>query len=159
MAQQERTPRERETLIFSSPEAAQEFTQEVQEQLRQSEQAGIHRKRAVVATAVTKEFEKEGEAAEVVRHPWEHTTTEHAEAQRLVDIAFAKDLPAALRAARQSQHYPRILDLFHDVLTGEMYGLLHEHKLNRQPLAWFLLAVACVVLGTLLLLVFALSFL
>lgn len=129
----ERTAHERETLIFKTPEQAREWREQVGERLEQARQPGVDRRREQLGEEISKEFAVHGEAAGGLRTPWEHTHAEHEEVQALVDTAFAKDLPAALRVAAKSAHYPRNLDLFHDVLTGEMYKLLIEHKLNKQP--------------------------
>ena len=130
----ERTPREQATLIHETPEQGQELAEGVQERLRQEADGGRARGREVVGAAVAEEFAAEGESVETVREPWEHTPAEHEEVQALADLAFAKDLPAALQQARKSEHYPRNVDLLHDVLTGELYDLLREHALHRQPL-------------------------
>ena len=145
----ERSKYERETLVFPSAEAAQGFREKVDNgpvKLRR----GASR-RAAVAQQLQEEFAKAGETVGAIKMPWEHTPAEHAEVQQLVDVAFAQDLPAAIRQARKSGHYPRNLDLLHDVLTGEMYELMQQHGLQRQPLGWIFLAGASVVVGTLLL--------
>jgi len=144
MPSQERTPQERETLIFSNPEQAGQFTERVEERWQNEQQQGIHRRKDVVREEVAKEFEKHGQGVQNqnIKHPWEHTPAEHEETQHLVDVAFSKDLSAALRLAQKSEHYPRNLDLFHDTLTGEMYELMHATKLNQQPLGgWVIVAV------------------
>lgn len=141
----ERTPNERQTMIFSRPEQAQGFTERVAEQLERQQMEGVHRRREVVAGAVAQEFASHGEAVELIRTPWEHTAQEHAEVQHLVDVAFAKDLPAALRLARQSPHYPRNLDLLHDLLTGQMYALVQQSALHQQPVLPWVAAVIIVL--------------
>lgn len=130
----ERTPHERETLHLPTPEAAQQWQEKLAPQLEQARTADIDARREAVADAVAEQFAAAGEGVSIVREPWDHTPEEHAEAQQLVDLAFAKDLQAALRTAKQSPHYPRNLDLFHDVLTSELYTLVQEHELHRQPL-------------------------
>lgn len=153
----ERTPKERETLIFSNPDQAGQFKERVEQGWQQVETPGAGYKKKVVQDEVAKEFEKHGHGVQMIKQPWDHTPAEHEETQHLVDLAFAKDLGAALRVAQKSEHYPRNLDLFHDILTGEMYEVLKESKLNRQPVGvWFLLiaGVWIVVMG---LLIFMLS--
>ncbi len=130
-AAHERTPRERETLIFDRPEAARRFAERVAERLRRTARPGVQRGREMVAEAVAEEFAAHGEAAGLTQ-PWQHTKEEHTEVQQLVDVAFARDLPAALRQARASAAYPRNIDLLHDVLTGELYAILQQRGLNRQ---------------------------
>src|SRR5690349_1727359 len=125
----ERTPQERETLLFAHPEAAQAWRENVGEQLQQAKSPAIDRRREVVAAAVAEQFTQAGTPVQIIREPWTHTSAEHSEAQQLVDVAFAQDLPAAIRLAQKSPHYPRNLDLFHDVLTGEMYDLLQESEI------------------------------
>lgn len=134
MAQgRERTPQERETLLFPTREEAQAWTEKVAEQEAAASRPGVRRGREVVAEAVAREFERQGEAVGSLTHPWEHSAAEHTEVQHLVDTAFAKDLGAALRVARGSDAYPRNIDLLHDVLTTEMYETIRTHRLNRQP--------------------------
>lgn len=141
----ERTPQERETLIFPTPQEGEAWRQEVGEALRQTQTDGMPRQKEALAAAVAKQFEKAGEGVSVIRHPWEHTPAEHAEAQQLVDVAFAKDLPAAIKQARSSPHYPRNLDLFHDVLTNELYEVLRQQGLDRQSVVPPLLGMAIAV--------------
>ncbi len=143
----ERSARERETLIFATPEAAAEFKEATGEQLRAQEKtAGVGQKREVIADAVAAEFAKEGETVALVKTPWEHTSVEHEEVQHLVDVAFAKDLPTAIKQARGSPHYPRNLDLLHDVLTGEMYDAMKGSGIAKQSiLPWVLAFVLAVV--------------
>lgn len=145
----ERTAYERETLVFKSAEEAGGFRERVERpsiRLRQ----GLGG-RARLAEELQEEFARAGETVGVIKTPWEHTPTEHEEVQRLVDVAFAQDLPAAIRQARASGRYPRNLDLLHDVLTGEMYELMRQHGLQKQPLGWTALAAVSVIVGTLLL--------
>ena len=144
----EREPREQETLIYATPEEARRFRMDAGERLRQEKGKQVRRGREVMGERVAHEFEEAGESVETIKTPWEHTPKEHAEAQRLVDLAFAKDLPAALKEARASKHYPRNMDLFHDVLTGEMFDLVSEHKLDKQPLGvWVLFLVGVTLVG------------
>lgn len=153
----ERSQYERETLVFPSTEAAGAFQQRVEAgpvKLRH----GASRQ-ARVQQELQEEFARAGETVGTIKAPWEHTLAEHTEVQQLVDVAFAQDLPAAIRQARKSNHYPRNLDLLHDVLTGEMYKLMQQHGLQKQPLGWIFLAVASVLLGTLLLVYIVLTFL
>ena len=142
----ERSPYERETLIFPDAEKAQEFKQEVHQRLAQGKRQGLPQGREHVAEAVAQQFAQHGESVQLIRHPWEHTPAEHAEAQKLVDLAFSRDLPAAIRQARKSDHYPRNLDLFHDVLTGEMYTLMKQSGIDRQPVLPWAVVVTIIVL-------------
>lgn len=152
----ERSPKERETLMFDNPEAAREFSEQVGRQLEQSRQPGVDQRREIVAQRVAQQFEREGEAVNLVRQPWIHTQEEHEEAQHLVDIAFEQDLRAALKAARSSDHYPRNVDLFHDVLTSELYRLVADTAVNRQPVGlWVIGGIVLVLLGALLIAVLA----
>lgn len=139
--------------MFGTPDEAQSFRERAAEKMRSAEAPGVKHDRSALGEMVAQEMEAAGHPVDVITHPWEHTREEHDEAQALVDLAFEKDLPAAMRAAERSEHYPRVLDLFHDVLTNEMYPLIVQHKLNRQGLAgWVLLAagvVAAVIVLTL----------
>lgn len=143
----ERTPHERETLLFPNSETAQTFKENVAERMAQQPKSKEHQ-RAVVAEAVAQQFTQAGEAVDLVREPWTHTPAEHEEVQQLVNVAFQRDLGAAIAQARRSPHYPRNLDLLHDVLTGEMYDLLREGGLNKQPLGGWVIAVIAIVLIT-----------
>lgn len=154
---QERSTYEKETLIFPNQEAAQSFREDVGEQLAQPAPAGVRRDKETVAAAVAKEFEQHGEAVGTIKEPWLHTPAEHEEVQQLVDVAFRRDLGAAIKQARQSQHYPRNLDLLHDVLTGEMYDLLREGGLNRQALGGWVILLMAVVLITIIALLLAVA--
>lgn len=153
----ERSPYERETLMFPNKEQAAEFAEQVAERMRKEQESGVRRDREIVREEVAEQMAQAGQAVSLIKTPWEHTPDEHAEAQALVDIAFAEDLNAAIKQAQSSRHYPRILDLFHDVLTNEMYDLVQEYRLNRQPLiGWvlgMLLVGACLILGVLLVLI------
>lgn len=151
----ERTPQERETLIFPTPQEAQGWLEAVGEKLIRQEGLGVKRKRELVSEELKRQFESHGEGVGMIIRPWEHTPAEHQEVQQLVDLAFAQDLPAALRAARNSGTYPRNIDLFHDVLTTEMYELVREHGLGRQPVSLALV----VTVGSVVLLVLILLFL
>lgn len=146
----ERSQYERETLVFKSPEDAGGFRQRVEQGEAVRLRPGASR-RARIERELQEEFARAGETVGTIKTPWEHTLAEHAEVQQLVDVAFAQDLPAAVRQAKKSGYYPRNLDLLHDVLTGEMYELMQQHGLQRQPLGWMLLAGASVLVGTLLL--------
>jgi hypothetical protein len=150
----ERTPREQATLVFSSPEEAARFKENVREKVEQQSLATSADQREAVAQTLAQEFTAAGEAVDVVREPWTHTPQEHHEVQQLVDLAFAKDLPTAIHRARKSPHYPRNLDLLHDVITGELYKLIAEGSLNRQPIMSRLVLAGAAVLIVLLALVF-----
>ncbi len=146
----ERSPQERETLIFPNPEAAHVFKERVAERFSRAPSPSTQQQHGVIADAIAEQFAGAGEGVQLVREPWLHTPAEHAEAQQLVDTAFAQDLGAALKAARHSPHYPRNLDLFHDVLTREMYDLLVQEKVNQQGVGGWLLVLLTVGLLTVL---------
>src|SRR5688500_18833873 len=93
----ERTPQERETLIFPSAEEAQGWLEQFGERLAQEQGLGIRRRRELLGEELAREFDKHGEGVSLIARPWEHTQAEHEEVQHLVDIAFARDLPVALR--------------------------------------------------------------
>jgi hypothetical protein len=139
-----RSARERETLVFATPEEATAWREKLERRREEPGQEG--QRRTVVTKALEEEFARAGEDVRVVREPWEHTPEEHREVQELIDVAFAQDLPAAIRLARRSPHYPRNLDLLHDTLTGEMYELVQQHKLEKQPL-WLWAVVVGVAVG------------
>ncbi len=140
--QRERSPHERETLVFASPEEAKNFQERVVQKREQERQSDVRDDRSTISQELEKEFAQHGESVDTVKDPWEHSSGEHEEAQRLVNIAFEKDLSAAVREARKSKHYPRNLDLVHDVMTGQLYDMLREHKANKQPLSHWLIGVS-----------------
>jgi hypothetical protein len=156
----ERTPREKETLMFATPEQASAWREDVGQKIDQ-QRGAVRQDREIVAEAVSQQFAQYGEAGGTISHPWEHTPAEHEEVQVLVDTAFAEDLPAALKLAKKSSSYPRNLDLLHDLLTSEMYDLVKEGDLGRQPLGLWITEVSVIillaVLGVLLLLATALT--
>lgn len=150
----ERAPRERETLIFTSPEEAQEW----REGLKEGEQPvtpGLRRDREALSDAVAAEFDKLGEPVGQYEQPWEHDEEEHSQAQELVNVAFADDLETALKLARKSPQYPRIIDLFHDVLVGQLYDELVKDGVNARSLHSrpVLIALGLIVLSVLLALI------
>jgi len=147
-ASRERTPREKETLIFSNPEGAQTFSERVTERVRSQNHPGIKRDREIMAEEVAAEFEAAGETISGIKQPWEHTPEEHNEVQALVNTAFTQDLKQALQQAKDSPNYPRNLDLLHDLLTSELYEHLRQRQLNRQPVGSWLLVVIIIILLT-----------
>ncbi len=140
--------------MFATPEAAQAFRESVGGALKR-QTSTVRRDKEIVGEAVAAQFAQYGEAAGTITHPWDHTPAEHEEVQALVDKAFAEDLPAALKVAKKSPSYPRNLDLLHDLLTKEMYELVKQGELGKQPLGLWLTEVAVIILlaalGTLLL--------
>ena|SRR3989344_7226484 len=142
----ERSPRGKETLIFATPQEAQAWREVVAEKVAQQRKSVVRQDKEIVGQAVQQEFNRQGEAVGMISHPWEHTSAEHEEVQGLVDMAFEADLPAALKAARQSPHYPRNMDLFHDLLTSEMYKFVREGNLTQQPLGLWIIEAAAILL-------------
>jgi hypothetical protein len=134
MAGQEREKRELETLVFRGPEQAREFAERVDERSRRESGPGAVRQQEAVGQEVAAEMARHGEAATVLSQPWEHTREEHEEVQGLVDMAFEQDLSVALKKARASESYPRNIDLLHDVLTSQLYEILQQRGINKQPL-------------------------
>lgn len=133
MAARGRAERVPETLIFATPEEAAAWRERVEERLSQPGVRGVRRAREAVAETVAEEFVWHGEAV-VYTQPWEHTAAEHQAVQQLVDVAFTADLAAALRQARRHDLYPRLIDLLHDVLAGQLYEVVVQERLNRQRL-------------------------
>lgn len=132
-----------ERLIFRSKENATEFTERVEGRIAQEQKPGVSHAREVVAQELAHQFEVEGHGVSSYAHPWEHSQAEHAEAQQLVNIAFAHDLTAAIRQAEQSPLFPRNIDLFHDVLTGKMYEAMSSAKLNAHHVpSWIIFLIA-----------------
>lgn len=145
-----------ESLIFTSKEKAGEFIERVEKRKAGEVRQGVRRDREVLADELAREIERQGEEAIDVSRPWEHSLEEHREVQALVETAFREDLVLALRKIRKSPNYPRIVDLFHDVLTDQMYEALVQAGLNKQRigkgmwgvvgLVFMILMVALIVL-------------
>ena len=152
---QERTPQEKETLVFPDQEEAREFAERVEGRITQEQQPGVDKRRDIIAEELANQFDAQGEGVDIVRHPWEHSQEEHQEVQDLVNLSFSKDLRAALKEAKASPNYPRNLDLFHDVLTGEMYKVMADGKVNKQSLTVSILLTLIVLVVSALLLIVA----
>lgn len=143
-----------ESLIFTSKEKAGEFIERVERRKGRERRPGVRRDREVLADELAREIERQGEEAIDVSQPWEHSPEEHREVQALVETAFREDLVLALRKMRKSTNYPRIVDLFHDVLTDQMYEALVRAGLNKQRIGkgmWGIVGVVgLLVIGALL---------
>jgi|SRR3989344_41242 len=149
--QQERI-RGGDNLVFSSSQEADRFRESVEQRVAQEQGNGAVRRREIVAEELVKKFEEHGVGTSSLHRPWEHSQEEHAEVQELVNTAFAHDLRDALRQAENSPSFPRNIDLFHDVLTGELYAAVLGQRLNIVHFsAWRIALLAFPVL----LLVFA----
>jgi len=124
-----------ESLIFNKPEEAREFSERVEGRVREDLRQGVEKRREAVAEEVALEIEREGQETVDTTQPWEHSPQEHQEVQGLVEVAFRENLSLALKRARQCDNYPRIVDLFHDVLTGQMYDALVKVGVNKQKVS------------------------
>lgn len=127
--QQERV-RGGDNLVFSSSQEAAHFRESVESKIVDEHIPGAQRRREVLAEELAKKFEEHGVGVSSLHRPWEHSQEEHAEVQELVNTAFATDLRDALRKAENSPSFPRNIDLFHDVLTGELYAAVVGQRLN-----------------------------
>jgi hypothetical protein len=160
MGIEDRTRRERETLVFHSPEGATDFARTVENRIKKEDKPGVSQAREVVSQELAKQFEQEGHGVSLLTHPWEHSNEEHIEAQQLVDLAFAKDLSAAISEAEKSSSFPRNMDLFHDVLTGEMYEAIQKSRVHTQPvphwIIWLLVLFFALLLSVILVFVYTL---
>lgn len=134
-SEHERSSRNQETLIFNSPEQAEQFAERAAERVGLAEEGEVKRGREVLREEVAEEFLREGEAVSVLSQPWEHTEEEHEEVQRLIDVSFDRSLTDALKQARESDNYPRNVDLLHDILTDQLYEVVVERRLNQQQLS------------------------
>ena len=145
----EATEEKPESLIFGSKESANEFIERVEKRKAQETRQGVRRDRELLADELMREIEKQGEEAIDTSRPWEHSPEEHREVQGLVEMAFREDLILALKKMRKSSNYPRIVDLFHDVLTDQMYEILTKAGLNKQGVgrgAWGMLGLVLLLL-------------
>ncbi len=138
--QQERV-RGGDNLVFSSSQEAAHFRESITEQVAQEQGGGATRRREIVAEELMKKFEEHGVGVTSLHRPWEHSQEEHAEVQELVNTAFASDLRDALQQAENSPTFPRNIDLFHDVLTGELYDAVLGQHLNAVHLSAWKLAL------------------
>ncbi len=128
--------------MFPEKEQAGKFVEKVEGRIQQARAPGVRRDEEVLGQAVAEEMAEHGEYPEVLKQPWMHTHEEHQEAQKLVDLTFREDLSLALRKAQGSEHYPRNIDLLHDVLTGQLYELLTEKGVNKQGIPRWVAGVA-----------------
>jgi hypothetical protein len=144
-----------ESLIFNDKEGANEFVERVEKRKVKEKRHGVRRDRELLADELAREIEKQGEEVIDTSRPWEHSPEEHREVQGLVEMAFREDLVLALRKMRKSANYPRIVDLFHDVLTDQMYEVLAREGLNRQKVGkglWVMLGLVSLIIVAALLL-------
>ncbi len=153
--QQERN-RGGENLVFTNAQEAAEFRESVESNIMNNSVAGTHRPREILAEELAKKFAEHGVGVSSLHTPWEHSQEEHHEVQDLVNVAFADTLPAALRRAENSPLFPRNIDLFHDVLTGELYDAVVGQRLDTMHVSVF--ATIALVLPILLLIIAILLF-
>lgn len=148
-----------ENLVFANAQEAAQFRESVESGIAKNGPSGTHRPREILAEELAKKFEEHGAGVSSLHTPWEHSQEEHNEVQDLVNIAFADTLPAALRRAENSPSFPRNIDLFHDVLTGELYNAVTGQRLDTMRVS--VLTIAAIALPIVLLvgaiLVFAYS--
>jgi predicted ATPase len=131
----EKLPRRwRETLVFKTPEEAQEFAERVEGKLEQEQGEEVKQGREIVREELGRVMEAAGEGSAALRQPWQHSAEEHMEAQQLVEVAFEDDLLAALKRAQKSANYPRNIDLLHDILTEQLYEAVARRRLNKVSL-------------------------
>lgn len=160
MGIEDRTRRERETLIFQSPEGAEDFTRDIENRIQQEKKHGVVRQREIVGQKLAEQFDGMGHGVSLLSRPWEHTQAEHVEVQKLVDVAFAHDLATAISQAEKSPFFPRNIDLFHDLLTGEMHEAISRTRVPvRHIPLWIILSIPAVfilLLAAILLFVYSL---
>lgn len=144
--QQERM-RGGDRLVFVDSREAELFRKSLETKIAAERVPGIARGREIIGEELAKKFEEHGVGVLSLRSPWEHSQEEHAEVQGLVNVAFGHDLRTALRRAERSASFPRNVDLFHDVLTGELYDAVLGHRLNTvHASAWIIIAIAVPIL-------------
>ncbi len=141
--QQERV-RGGENLVFASREEAAQFQESLEHRIEKERSQDTSHGREIVAEELAKKFEEHGIGVSSLHVPWEHTQEEHIEVQELVNVAFAEDLRTALIRAEKSDSFPRNIDLFHDVLTGELYDAVVRSRLNvvhASPKMFFVILI------------------
>jgi hypothetical protein len=135
-----------ENLVFATAEEAGQFRESVEYAQVEHRGESQSRDREVVGEVLAEKFDQEGHGVSSLHAPWEHSQAEHDEVQVLVDMAFTHDLAAALRKAEQSPSFPRNIDLFHDVLTGELYEAVRTRRLNTAHVpVWIIIASTLLV--------------
>lgn len=132
MSLERRIGGERESLIFRNPEQARSFQESYDRRVEQETIPGTSRKRELLAEQLVDVFEHEGVGVTQVKEPWEHSEEEHKEVQRLVETAFTEGISVAITQAKESQSFPRNIDLLHDVLTGRLYDAVVAEKINKN---------------------------
>ncbi len=138
----------RESLLFRSPEHANEFQESFEKRVQTESKKGATREREVLGEELAKVFEQEGVGVTPIREPWEHTPQEHEEVQRLVEVAFEKGLDVALKEAHQSNTFPRNIDLLHDVLTSKLYDAVVASRVNNpNPSPLVFIGILLMVIG------------
>jgi hypothetical protein len=138
-----------ESLIFNSREQVGKFIERLEKRKSKDGRKGVRRDREFVADELAQEIEKQGEEVIDTSRPWEHSPEEHREVQNLVETAFREDLVLALKKMRKSPNYPRLVDLFHDVLTDQMYEALVRAGINKQKIGkgtWWMVGLAFILL-------------
>ncbi|HLC49776.1 MAG TPA: hypothetical protein VJI96_05330 [Candidatus Andersenbacteria bacterium] len=148
----------KERLIFHSPELASDFTRTVENRIEQERKMGVSNNREIVSQELAKKFEAEGHGVSLLATPWEHSDSEHVEAQALVDVAFHSSLTAAIAQAEKSPSFPRNMDLFHDVLTGQMYDAIVGARINTQHIPYWIIVMIAVFFALLLGVILVFSF-
>lgn len=123
---------ERESLIFRNPEQARSFQESYKRRVEQETITGTSRKRELLGEQLVDVFEHEGVSVTEIREPWEHSKEEHKEVQQLVETAFTHGLSLAIIQAKESNFFPRNIDLLHDVLTGRLYDAVISEKINQN---------------------------
>ena len=138
----------RDSLIFRTPEQANQFQESFERRVRAESTKGTIRKRELLGEELVKVFEQEGVGVNPIREPWEHTPQEHAEAQQLVEVAFASGLDVALKQAHESTLFPRNIDLLHDVLTGRLYDSVVASRVDvHHPSPLVLVCILLLFIG------------
>lgn len=136
-----------ENLIFKTQQEAAAFRESLEQKIVSERLPGTVREREIIAEELAKKFEEQGAGVSTLHTPWEHSQQEHIEVQELVNTAFVHGLSTALRRAEQSDSFPRNIDLFHDVLTGELYDAVLGRRLNTvHTSSWGIVAIAIPVL-------------
>lgn len=138
--QQERN-RGGENLVFANAQEAAQFREAIETRVATERLSGVTHRREAVAHELAKKFEEHGIGVSSLHTPWEHSKEEHSEVQDLVNIAFADSISVALRRAEHSSSFPRNIDLFHDVLTGELYDAVLGRRLNAVHISKWMMVV------------------
>lgn len=148
-----------ERLVFANSQEGAQFREVVEKRIASERRADASKEREIVGEELAKKFDEHAVGVSPLRTPWEHTQEEHNQVQDLVTMAFTHDLRYALHHAENSPLFPRNIDLFHDVLTGELYSAVLNRRLNILHVSPLFIIIALVPVVLLIVAIFLFAYL